>query len=150
MLKILKTLELILPAIIPSWRFFDIIAPSPRIEFAQLKSATDTPDNWQKFRPKPAHIPARTMLKRMFFNPKSNETLFLVSCAERLLQNPTQHSAQEILKRITTDLKRSGTDITKTPYLQFRIAFISREGETLNKYIAFTSPIHTIAEGTQQ
>ena len=32
----LQTVKLLLPALIPSWRFFSTIAPSPRIEFALL------------------------------------------------------------------------------------------------------------------
>ena len=30
--------KLLLPALIPSWSFFDVIAPSPRIEYALLRS----------------------------------------------------------------------------------------------------------------
>jgi len=37
------------------------------------------------------------MSGRMFWNPSWNESLFLVSCAERLLQNPTPHSEDEIM-----------------------------------------------------
>ena len=31
----------VLPALIPSWRFFDYIAPSPRIEFAVVAAVDD-------------------------------------------------------------------------------------------------------------
>ena len=34
----LRTLKLLLPVLIPSWRFFDFIAPSPRIQFSLLKT----------------------------------------------------------------------------------------------------------------
>ena len=43
----LQTLKLLLPALIPSWRFFDTIAPSPRIEFTLLKTAQDAPGDWR-------------------------------------------------------------------------------------------------------
>lgn len=134
----LKAIKLLLPALIPSWRFFDTIAPSPRIEFTVLKTAQETPDRWQEFRPRPAQLPMSSMLKRLFWNPRWNETLFLVSCAERLMQNPTEHSSQEIMKHIKAELVRDGM---VTPYLQFRLVFVSREGMDLQKHITFISPV---------
>ena len=47
---ILRPFALLLPALIPSWNFFDVIAPSPRIEIARLVSV-DTPRVWQEFAP---------------------------------------------------------------------------------------------------
>ena len=138
----LQTLKLLLPALIPSWRFFDTIAPSPRIEFALLKTAQDASGRWQEFRPRPARLPISTMLKRMFWNPRWNESLFLVSCAERLMAGPTEHSSQEILTRIKAELERNSIDVKATPYLQFRLVFLSREGSQIQKHITFNSPIH--------
>ena len=138
----LQTLKLLLPALIPSWRFFDTIAPSPRIEFTLLKTAQDASGSWQGFRPRPARLCIGSMLKRMFWNPRWNESLFLVSCAERLMANPTEHSSQEILKRIEAELARNSIDVSATPYLQFRLVFLSRDGSQIQKHITFTSPIH--------
>ncbi len=138
----LQTLKLLLPALIPSWRFFDTIAPSPRIEFALLQSAQDASGRWQEFRPRPARLPIGTMLKRMFWNPRWNESLFLVSCAERLMASPTEHSSQEILTRIKAELERNSIDVKATPYLQFRLVFLSREGSQIQKHVTFNSPIH--------
>lgn len=138
----LQTLKLLLPALIPSWRFFDTIAPSPRIEFSLLQTTHDASGSWQEFRPRPARLAISRMLKRMFWNPRWNESLFLVSCAERLMTNPTEHSRQEILKRITAELKRNSIDATRTPYLQFRLVFLSRNGAELQKHITFISPIY--------
>ena len=36
MRQVFKTLRLLLPVLIPSWRFFSAIAPSPRVEFVTL------------------------------------------------------------------------------------------------------------------
>ena len=36
-----QIIRLLLPALIPSWRFFDVVAPSPRIEFVLLETAGD-------------------------------------------------------------------------------------------------------------
>jgi hypothetical protein len=138
----LEPLKQLLPALIPSWRFFDVIAPSPRIEFALLKTLQDTPDIWQEFRPRPLHLPMSSMLKRMVWNPRWNESLFLVTCAERIMQVPTQHSSDEIVKRIEAELRQSAADATATPYLQFRLVFVSRQGAELQKQVTFISPVH--------
>ncbi len=138
----LQTLKLLLPALIPSWRFFDTIAPSPRIEFTLLKTEHDASGRWQEFRPRPARLPIGSMLKRLFWNPRWNESLFLVSCAERLMASPTEHSSQEILNRIEAELQRKSIDVSATPYLQFRLVFLSREGAQLQRHITFISPIH--------
>lgn len=138
----LQTLKLLLPALIPSWRFFDTIAPSPRIEFTLLKTELDASGRWQEFRPRPARLPIGSMLKRLFWNPRWNESLFLVSCAERLMVSPTEHSSQEILNRIEAELQRKSIDVSATPYLQFRLVFLSREGAQLQRHITFISPIH--------
>jgi len=140
----LQTLKLLLPALIPSWRFFDTIAPSPRIEFTLLKTAQDASGSWQEFRPRPAWLPISSMLKRMFWNPDWNESLFLVSCAERLMASPTVHSSQEILKRIKVELERNSIDVMATPYLQFRLVFLNREGSQIQKHITYISPIHRL------
>ena len=137
----LKTVKLLLPALIPSWRFFDTIAPSPRIEFTLLKAAHDVPENWQEFRPRPAHLSLGSMLKRLFWNPRWNETLFLVSCAERLMENGAEHSAHEIAKRIQTELEQKAVYSRQMLYFKFRLAFVHRQGIRLQEDITFTSPV---------
>lgn len=142
----LQTIKLLLPALIPSWRFFDWIAPSPRIEFALLETMQDSPASWQEFRPRPAQLSVFSMLKRMFYNPDWNESLFLVSCAERLMQDNTQHSAQQILDRIKTELRRCSVDATTLPYVQFRLVFLNRHITEIQKHIIFVSPIYRSVE----
>ena len=142
----LSSCKLLLPALIPSWRFFDVIAPSPRIEFALLEHAQNTANDWQELRPRPATLSIGTMLKRLFWNPEWNESLFLVSCAERLMAHPTEHSIQEILTRIRAELKPRFTDTTIFRYVQFRLVFLSREGKEIRRDITFVSPIHASFE----
>lgn len=36
---VLAPFKLLLPALIPSWNFFDVIAPAPRVEYAQIGRA---------------------------------------------------------------------------------------------------------------
>jgi hypothetical protein len=132
------TLKLLLPALIPSWRFFETIAPSPRIEFRLLKTQQDTNENWQEFRPRPAHLSFANMLKRMVWNPRWNESLFLVSCAERLVANPTQHSVDEISHRIRSELTSKNSPAS---YMQFRLIFILRQGSDLEQHTPYLSDI---------
>ena len=136
----LQTLLLLLPALIPSWRFFDTIAPSPRIEFMLLQTPQDIGDAWQEFLPRPAQLSVGSMLKRMLWNPHWNEYLFLVSCAERPIESPTEHSCREILKRIKNTLQHNKT---LSPYLQFRLVFVSRSNSQLEKKIRYVSKIYS-------
>jgi hypothetical protein len=129
-------LKLLLPALIPSWRFFDTIAPSPRIEYALLHDPHAVAA-WQEFRPRPARLSLGQMLLRIVWNPRWNESLYLVSCAERLMANPTAHSEREIIERI----KAEYADAAR-PWLQFRLVFVSRQGECIRKDITFTSPVY--------
>lgn len=125
----LHSLKLLLPAIIPSWNFFDIIVPSPRIYFATLSLDKKPITDWQEFRPRPAHVSFIRMLGRMFWNRNWNESLFLMSCAERLIEFPTTHSEDEILKRIAVELADSKE--VKNTYLQFRLKTIARKDDSL-------------------
>ena len=132
------TLQLLLPALIPSWNFFDIIAPSPRIHYALLTKQGDIVHDWQEVRPRPARVSFFRMLRRMLWNPHWNESLFMMSCAERLLDYPTQHSEDEILKRIAHELLNTEVVCDET-YLQFRLILIKREGEGLRQEQVYDS-----------
>ena len=137
-----KIIKLLLPALIPSWNFFDVIVPSPRIQFSIIESSEDVRE-WQEFRPRPGHISFSKMLWRMLWNPTWNESLFLVSCAERLLENPTAHSEEEIFKRIKAEL---GVDNDKGALVKFRLLFIHREGDKLKEEVEYESQLQVIAE----
>lgn len=136
--KVLQSFKLAIPAIIPSWRFFDTIAPSPRIECTTFDHDGSS-SGWQEYRPRPEHVSFPTMMKRMLWNPWWNDTLFLVSCSERLMQNPTDHSYNEILKRIQSDLLDSSA-----AEVQFRLVFIARTGSEIEKHFTFTSEKHAL------
>lgn len=133
---------------IPSWNFFDIISPSPRIEYSLLFSENEKTLNWIEFRPKPSHLSIPNMLKRIFWNPTWNESLFLASCAERILENYTLHSENEILRRIERDLSLQKEHSTET-HLQFRLLFIQRIGVELKTDVLFNSRIHKLSSEIQ-
>jgi hypothetical protein len=131
----LSLAKLLLPALTPSWRFFDSVGPSPRIEYALLKAREDEAADWRELRPRPATSSGRDMLRRLFWNPDGNESLFLTSCAERLLETPTDHSRSEIEARIVSDLSQ-GTD-----YMQFRIVLVRRRDTGLVREVAYVSRV---------
>lgn len=145
MIAMLHLLRLLLPALIPSWRFFDTIGPSPRIEFLLLQAPHETRSDWQEFRPRPARLSVGEILKRLFWNPEWNESLFLVRCAERLMECPTDFEVQEITRHIQAD--RSRHDAVATPYFQFRVVVLSRKGRELRQEIVFLSPIQPLQRG---
>lgn len=142
----MQVFKLVLPALLPSWRFFDTIAPSPRVEFTLLEQEDELPDSWQEFRPRPGHLTLLDMLCRLFWNPRWNETLYVMSCAERLMENPTQHSEDQILQRIRKDmtsqtLQKHGN----TNFLQFRLLIVDRDGDSLQNEITYYSRIEPIS-----
>lgn len=142
----LTLFKLLLPALMPSWRFFKSVDPSPRVEWRMLASASGPPMQWQEFRPRPQRLSPLAMAGRMLWNARWNESLFLVSCAERLTLAPTAHSRQEILRRIAADLQRALPPGALLPYLQFRLVFLDRsEDGRLVKAVTYQSEPHLMA-----
>lgn len=139
-----QTLQLLLPAIIPSWRFFDEIAPSPRIEFAILTDEEDDVANWQEFRPRPEYLSVVEMFKRMLWNPDWNHNLYLVSCSERLMSNPTDHSTEQIFAAIQSDLKGAPKATLHGGFIQFRLVFLYRQEEEVERHVTFMSPVRKL------
>ncbi len=142
----LKSLALIAPALIPSWRFFDRITASPRIEVARMAQEDDLATGatgWREFRPRPQSLSLTALLRRLFWNPVWNETLFLTSCAERLLEKPTAHSIDEIASRIAAGLDPRAAE----PFFRFRLVLISREGDALQKEVVYVSSPYSVTKG---
>lgn len=144
-MKFFQSIKLLLPALIPSWNFFDIIAPSPRIQFALLNSDHSVISLWQDFRPRPEKVTFLQTFKRLLWNPRWNESLYLVSCAERIMDNYTTHSENEILNRINNDLQLK----TAASYLQFRLVYIQKVGGELKKEVTFISRTQEIIWNNQ-
>ena len=131
----LNSLRLLAPVLVPSWRFFDTITASPRIEVLPLGPDGAPRGEWREFRPRPQRLPLRSFLVRLLWNPGWNETLYLTSCAERLLEEESTFRVAEIARRIAAIL-----DPEETPSFQFRLVLVSRAGEVLQKEVAYLSP----------
>ena len=142
----LSTVKLLLPALIPSWNFFDVIAASPRIEYALLADPGAADRIWLEFRPRPQRISPADLAMRLFWNARWNETLFVVSCAERLLADPTAHSVNEIFRRVGADIRDTTAEIDAAGWIQFRIALLSEQDGVIVKEIAFVSACRRIAD----
>lgn len=138
----LRTLRLVAPALIPSWRFFPEVAPSPRLEYALLERADSPSAEWIPARSRPSRISIATMLRRMFWNPWWNETLFLVSLSERFAEAPTAHSIAEIRRRLGRDIGPGAG------YFRFRLVFVHREGTRILREVAYVSDAVPRAEET--
>lgn len=116
----LRTLSLLLPALIPSWRFFKTVAPSPRL-FYRLDGG-----EWAAIRPRPEQVLLRMMLRRLLWNPDWNEGLYLVTLSERLVDAPSDHSLRELNTRIARM-----TAAPRGAQLQFRLTFVTRDGDQI-------------------
>ncbi len=147
-------LRLLLPAIVPSWRFFDAVTASPRVEYARLGAPDDRAETWHEFRPRAAVLNPGTMLRSLLWNPEWNENLYLVSLAERLLSATTaeteRHSQRELLLRVARHLDRHGAP-DDGAYLQIRLQLVGRAagGEPVTSQIAYLSSPYPMAELTR-
>ncbi|MCH2226326.1 MAG: hypothetical protein MK033_01005 [Candidatus Caenarcaniphilales bacterium] len=133
----LQILKLLIPALIPSWRFFYEIAPSPRIEYIVSNG------NWQEFRPRSQSVSVIESIKNIFYNAYWNEYLYLINCAEKYIITPSPHCYREIKERIERELQNSA-EIKETSKFQFRLVFVHRDKTELNREVLFTSELHEV------
>lgn len=136
----LQVFALLVPALIPSWRFFKSIEPSPRVECRWLNHRSDQTPQWLQFAPRPATLPLVTLARRLFWNPRWNEKLYLVTLAERLSAEPTPHSVDEINRILGS--KASRKDAAR--FVQFRLVFLHREGTEIVREVTYISKPHEL------
>lgn len=133
-------LQLLLPALIPSWRFFDRIGPAPTVQFALVESADVLVTGWRDVHPRPAHTSVPTMLGRIFWNPRGNEALYLVSCAERLLDEPTPERVTALVLRVAECIQgEAARESSAATLLRVRIVESMREHGQIVQTVAFVS-----------
>ena len=139
-------LKLILPVLLPSWNFFDIIAPSPRVQYSLFKPSKKTTHKWKQLNPRPKKVTFIQMLFRLFWNANWNESLYVVSCSERLLVKPTEHSENEIINRIKRKLSRKnkGKNDKTEMALQFCIVVYYKENDEIYTETDFLSRFESI------
>lgn len=130
-----------LPALMPSWRFFDRIGPALRIEFALTDTRDVTAAVWQPLRPRPTTVAVGTMVWRLFWNPEWNETLYLTSCAERLLDDPSAQRADALWTRAAAAVHSALASLGDVHgrLLHVRIVETMRQDEALVNRVVFVS-----------
>ena len=129
----LRLVQLLLPIFFPSWRFFQSIEPSPRIQWT-TGYGDQPPDEWRMYRPRPDAITPAEMAQRLFWNPLWNEGLFLVTLSERLIREDSGFAAHEIGRRI-----QARVQIPAGHNLWFRVIFLDREVSGITRHILYTS-----------
>ena len=107
------------------------------------------PPEWHEFRPRPPRLSIAATLRRLLWNPDWNEALYLVSLAERLMSDPTDHSIREISQRIISDLKKARAPTPPGRHLQFRLVFVCREGVDIAQKVTYLSAPCSIDEISQ-
>lgn len=122
-----RPLQLLLPALIPSWGFFEEIHASPRIEYQLLDVHCEPLHEWQEFRPRAAQVSPQAMLRRLLWNPHWNETLFLISCAERIDDSYSVRSENAILECIVRDWRLGTVQEPAAKHVCFRLLFVQRQ-----------------------
>jgi hypothetical protein len=136
----LRALRLLLPALLPSWNFFDVIGPSPRIHYQWLDEQLQALAEWREFRPRPAHVSLPTLLRRLPWNAPWNETLFLMSCAERIVQDGNARSEAEILTAIVRDWRTGELRaVAHARHVRFRLVFVHRVQQQFVQEVLFES-----------
>lgn len=129
----------LLPALIPSWRFFDVIGPAPRFEYRLLSAPAHPIDSWREFRPRPAHRSPLEIIGHLFWNPAWNETLFVMRCAERVLEGETGFPLAELERHLRAHLAIQGFSAT-APLFEMRILACRRSGTQAAQDVAYRSP----------
>ncbi|WP_298256962.1 hypothetical protein [uncultured Litoreibacter sp.] len=138
-------MSLIFPVLLPSWRFFQTVEASPRVQWAWVEPSGGSSQAWSDFRPVPQKIDPWRMLVSLFWNPMRNESLFVMSCAERIALHPTPHSIAQIRHRVRADVKQLTAPRIKTN-VQFRVVFVQGEGAGQSQETVFTSDPFPLTE----
>jgi hypothetical protein len=128
----LQILSYILPVLLPSWRFFERVEASPRVEYR-----LEGQGGWQLFQPRPPRVTLAQMPTRLVWNPQGNDALFVTSCAERIAEHPTDHSIAEIGNRIAAMLAIEG----RGGRAQFRLVFVARKDGQMIRDVVFVSEL---------
>ncbi len=156
-------MRLLAPALLPSWRFFDVIEPSPRLQVAAWRGATDGEEpQWhdvpfvvQRRPGRPIDHDGLDIARRRVFrhgslllNPTRNDALYLVSCCSRVIEDGRPHAQREIAVRLGAIGRVSGLlqpDVRAgLAGFRFRILEVSRGPGGLERQVAFTSEPFTL------
>ena len=132
-------LQHLLPVLLPSWRLFDSIGPAPMLQWA--REAHDAEPRWKAFRPLPERRTLAAVLMSLAWAPQRNETLYLASCAERLLAGPNAALERRVVEALRAAAE-AGELAGVGTRLHVRIMVSERDGATIRERQAWrASPV---------
>jgi len=132
-MAMLRGLSLLVPALMPSWRFFDVITAAPRIEVSHLATPDATPI-WAPFRPKPQRSGVAASIGRLLWNPDGNATLYLNACVERVAEGCEGPYLDHISAAVRSEMGGSGG------WVCFRLCLRYRDGSEIVEDVIHQSP----------
>jgi hypothetical protein len=139
-------LQWLLPALMPSWRFFDTMGAAPRLEWARHEPGVEP--RWQAFRPQPAQRHPAAVALSLIWAPRRNETLFILSCAESLLQAPTAARERLLLSTLrAAALAGECPGQARETWLHVRIMITQRDGHVIHQLEAWRAEPLTLDAG---
>lgn len=141
---LLRLARLCLPIVVLSWRFFDEIAPAPRIDVGWSDGPDADVTHWQPLRPTPGALPWPVRVAHLFANARRNETLYLVSCADKVCYGDSAHAVAEIRARVRAACARGELAPAGT-WLRYRICTVERDGDALVEHEAFRDHAFPVA-----
>lgn len=118
-------LALLLPALFPSWRFFQDVGPSPVVEVL-------INGRWAEARPRPAKLEVGQIALSLLWNRACAERLYLTSCAERFLAEPSDRLLGQIIALLPKEASA------------FRICLRARFRDEITQEVAFESPMDAL------
>ncbi|MCT4559520.1 MAG: hypothetical protein N4A61_15850 [Pelagimonas sp.] len=127
-----------MPALIPSWRFFQTVAASPRVEYRVINGSGE--GVWRESHPLPDRVGLGRMLRRMLWNPHRNAQLYMVSLSERLAEDGRQHAQHELNRMIAEAIPENDGD------LQFRLVFLQPHEGQIVSFVEYESDPVSLAE----
>ncbi|WP_425039705.1 hypothetical protein [Primorskyibacter sp. S187A] len=131
----LRFIQLLLPVLFPSWRFFREVGPG--ISVQRRIGQGDGQGDWADVIARPEHVSPALMAVRLVWNPRVNQRLYLVSLAERLLTEPTAYVEAELHARVAHGLPPG------TAYA-LRILLCDADGEA----VAHQSAVRRLGSGS--
>lgn len=143
----LRLLRLLLPVLVPSWRFFDVIAASPRIDYGWSDAVSVEPVHWHPFCPPPAVLGFGQQLCGLVWNPNRNAALYLVSCGDRVVHGGDAFALAEIRSAL---LRAAGQgELVKDGLqLHLRIRSVERQDTAMMEEVVYREALVTDLPGS--
>lgn len=88
------------PVLVPSWRFFDTIAASPRLQYSPCDETGGPQGPWTEVLVSRPTRSTRDVLTELFFSPARNDALYLADCCDRVVEDGSRAAYDAVAARI--------------------------------------------------